>query len=132
MGRERGGGGGGGGVLAAAGSQDEERESSDELDRNDLFSLSTSREWNLLSELCEPVDLGGDELVDDEPLLGDCRLARDECDVRTAIGADRWAGLKKSVEPGDVDRLGHSLLRLSDTLRLLSELRRLPLGRWDL
>jgi hypothetical protein len=116
-------------------SQDDDRDEASDEDRKDLFSLSTNREWNLLSELCDPIDLGGDDdvdAVDDDTLLGDCRLARD--DVRMFTGPEeRCAGLKKSAaELGDVDRLGHSLRLLSDALRLLSDVRLLDVCRCDL
>lgn len=111
----------------------------------DLLSLSTSLEWNLLRDDCEPVlpptpplpdDIptllfGGEELLDEEveDLDGEGKEVR-EC--LRAMGADRCGGdpvgpRRKSL-PGDVDRDGPSDLH-SDTLRLLAGLEHSELRR---
>ena len=87
--------------------------------RSDLFSLSTSRLWNLLRELELPV-FGGDEPV---LLLGlcneDCEALDDVLEKwRELRGTERCAGDVRKSDPGDVDSDGPSDFEHSDTFLL--------------
>lgn len=109
--------------------------SEDLLFRNDLRSLSTSREWKLLKLLWLPVaGFGGLLLLALAALVG--LVTSELCELREALrenwGRDaRWdmyigwlrcrAGEPAAMKslPGDVDKLGQSERELSDTFRLL-------------